>query len=83
MVRGNEIGIDGLGSAQVAKLFEELVVLVERGHSIDETNLGRTIDMVRADESPSQVLTTEVLRSGRGRTVRPKTSGQKTPSSRT
>src|SRR5438132_3404617 len=33
--------------------------------------------MVKADERPSEVLTAEVLRSARGRTVRPKTSGQK------
>jgi phosphate starvation-inducible PhoH-like protein len=33
--------------------------------------------MVRADERPSEVLTAEVLRSARGRSVRPKTSGQK------
>jgi phosphate starvation-inducible protein PhoH and related proteins len=37
----------------------------------------RTIDMVRADERPSEVLTAEVLRSARGRTVRPKSAGQK------
>jgi phosphate starvation-inducible PhoH-like protein len=40
-------------------------------------NVGRTIDMVKADERPSEVLTAEVLRSARGRAVRPKTSGQK------
>ncbi len=33
--------------------------------------------MVKADESPSEVLTAEVLKSSRGRTVRPKSSGQK------
>ena len=33
--------------------------------------------MVRADERPSEVLTDEVLRSAKGRTVRPKTAGQK------
>jgi phosphate starvation-inducible PhoH-like protein len=33
--------------------------------------------MVRADEKPSEVLTSEVLRSARGRSVRPKTTGQK------
>jgi phosphate starvation-inducible PhoH-like protein len=33
--------------------------------------------MVRADERPSEVLTTEVWRSARGRSVRPKSSGQK------
>jgi phosphate starvation-inducible PhoH-like protein len=37
----------------------------------------RTIDMVKADERPSEVLTAEVLRSARGRAVRPKSSGQK------
>jgi phosphate starvation-inducible PhoH-like protein len=36
-----------------------------------------TIDMVRADENPSEVLTSDILRSARGRSVRPKTSGQK------
>ena len=33
--------------------------------------------MVKDDVSPAEVLTTEVLRSARGRTVRPKTAGQK------
>ena len=33
--------------------------------------------MVRADERPSEVLTAEVWRSARGRSVRPKSSGQK------
>ena len=37
----------------------------------------RTIDMVNADERPSEVLTAEILRGAKGRTVRPKTSGQK------
>ena len=77
VVRGNEIALKGAGAERAAKLFEELVVLLEGGHSIDPTNLGRSIDMVRADERPSQVLATEVLRSGRGRSVKPKTSGQK------
>lgn len=77
MVRGNEISIAGENSVHAAKLFEELVVLLEAGHSIDGSNLSRSIDMVRADERPSQVLTTEVLKAGRGRSVRPKTSGQK------
>jgi phosphate starvation-inducible PhoH-like protein len=33
--------------------------------------------MVKADERPSEVLAAEVLRSARGRSVRPKTSGQR------
>jgi phosphate starvation-inducible PhoH-like protein len=76
-VRGNEITVDGDSAAQVGRLFEELVVLLQQGHALEPTVLRRTIDMVMADESPSEVLTSEVLRSSRGRTVRPKSSGQK------
>ncbi|MEX2256266.1 MAG: PhoH family protein [Acidimicrobiia bacterium] len=76
-VRGNEINISGAAddTERVGRLFEELVLLVERGHSIDTEALGRTIEMMKADQRPSEVLGTEVLR-GR-KPVRPKTSGQK------
>ena len=76
-VRGNEISVSGPQASKVAKLFEEMVVLLEAGTTIDTSSLGRTIDMVRVDERPSQVLTAEVLRAGKGRSVKPKTSGQK------
>ena len=75
--RGNEISIEGDDAERVGKLFEELLVLLEQGHYLDLVNVARTIDMVKADERPSEVLTAEVLRSARGRTVRPKTAGQK------
>ncbi len=78
-VRGNEITIEG-GSAeaeQAGRLFEELVVLLQRGHHLEPASVTRTIEMVKADERPSEVLTAEVLRSARGRPVRAKTSGQK------
>ncbi|MFN2607017.1 MAG: PhoH family protein [Acidimicrobiales bacterium] len=77
LVRGNEITISGADADRVGRLFHELVALLDRGHRIDAADLGRTIDMVKADESPSAVMATEVLRSSRGRTVRPKTSGQR------
>ena len=76
-VRGNEISITGPESVTVGRLFTELVLLVERGHRLDAGTLHRTIDMVRADEVPSEVLTADVLRTYRGAHVRPKTSGQK------
>jgi phosphate starvation-inducible PhoH-like protein len=76
-VRGNEITIDGAEAEQVGQLFDELVLLLEQGHVLDASNVGRTIEMVKADERPSEVLTAEVLKAARGRTVRPKTSGQK------
>jgi len=50
-------------------------VLLEQGHEIDREGLGRTIQMLKADQRPTEVLTTEVVR-GR-KTIRPKTAGQK------
>ncbi len=77
LVRGNEINVSGDADAttRVARLFEELVVLVERGHVLDRDGVDRAIAMIEADQKPSDVLATEVVR-GR-KSVRPKTSGQK------
>ena len=76
-VRGNEITVSGEAAEadRVGRLFEELVLLLEGGHILDREGLGRTIEMLKADERPSDVLNTAVLR-GR-KTVRPKTAGQK------
>ncbi|HEX3394766.1 MAG TPA: PhoH family protein [Acidimicrobiales bacterium] len=78
LVRGNEITVTGVDADRVGRLFEELVVLLRQGHRLDAADVRRTIDMAKADERPSVVMAAEVLRSGRGRTVRPKTSGQRT-----
>ncbi len=77
LVRGNEITVSGADADRVGRLFEELVVLLGQGQRLDAADVARTIDMVKADERPSVVMGAEVLRSGRGRTVRPKTSGQR------
>jgi len=77
LVRGNEITISGDDADRVGRLFDELVVLLGRGQKLDAADVGRTIEMVKADEKPSEVMSAEVLRSARGRSVRPKTSGQK------
>ena len=76
-VRGNEITVSGDQAGMVGKLFEELVVLLQQGQVLEPVSVRRSIEMVRADERPSEVLTTDVLRNSRGRMVRPKTSGQK------
>ncbi|HYL51407.1 MAG TPA: PhoH family protein [Acidimicrobiia bacterium] len=77
LVRGNEITITGEGqqAERVARLFEEMIVLLEQGHQLDRDNLGRSIEMLKADQLPSEVLTAEVVR-GR-KSIRPKTAGQK------
>jgi phosphate starvation-inducible PhoH-like protein len=78
-VRGNEITIagDGAQAETAGRLFEELVLLLQQGHRLEPASVTRTIDMVKQDERPSEVLTAEVLRAARGRSVRPKSSGQK------
>jgi phosphate starvation-inducible PhoH-like protein len=77
VVRGNEVIIDGADAVNVEKLFRELVKLLQSGTALDTSNVRRTIGMIRADEVPSEILTAEVLKSARGRSVRPKTAGQK------
>ncbi len=74
--RGNQISIQGASAPKVGALFEEMVALLEKGHVIDATSLGRSIDMVLADEKPSDIFGTDILRV-RGRTIRPKSAGQK------
>src|SRR5438045_920944 len=75
--RGNEITIEGEDAERVGRLFEELVILLQKGESLESGNLSRIIGMVKDNERPSEVLTADVLKSARGRAVRPKTSGQK------
>ncbi len=76
-IRGTEITVDGTDAEVVGRVFEELVVLAELGHHLDATAVHRAIDMVRADERPSEVLTSEVAKRARGGVVKPKTAGQK------
>ena len=76
-VRGNEVSVDGAQAEVVGRLFEELVVLLQRGQDLDEANVRRSIDMVMANERPSNVLTDDIMRGAKGRPVRPKTAGQK------
>jgi phosphate starvation-inducible PhoH-like protein len=53
------------------------VILLQQGHRLEPTSVTRTIEMVNADERPSEVLNAEVLRGAKVRSVRPKSSGQK------
>ena len=76
-VRGNQISAQGPEAELVGKLFEEMVILLQQGQVLEPAAVVRTVEMVKADERPSEVLTEEVLRAGRGRTVRPKSAGQK------
>ena len=76
-VRGNEVRISGPDASVVARLVEELVLVLQRGETLDPTVVSRSIRMVTADERPSAILTDDILRGAKGRSIRPKTGGQK------
>jgi len=76
-VRGNEISISGADATLVSKLFEELTELLQRGENLDRSVVIRSIVMVRANQSPSRILTEEILRTSGGRVIRAKTAGQR------
>ena len=91
LVRGNEITITGPAheAEQLARLFEELLALLEKGHQLSDSSVGQTIELIKGvgDEledggdptarlRPSEVLG-DTLLTARGTSVAPKTIGQK------
>jgi len=79
-VRGNEITLAGEPAevALAARLFEELITLLERREVLTPDAIQRSIAMLReqTDERPADVLSMNII-SSRGRTIRPKTLNQK------
>ncbi|NJP34772.1 PhoH family protein [Micromonospora sp. HSS6-12] len=79
-VRGNEITITGApaDNALAERLFGELLELIEKGETLTTDAVRRTVGMLEqgSAERPVEVLTLNIL-SRRGRTIRPKTLGQK------
>lgn len=79
-VRGNEIALAGPSGdvALVTRLLDELVEMAAGGAPLSPDVVTRSVAMLTSDAAarPADVLSTNVL-SSRGRTIRPKTSGQK------
>jgi len=79
-VRGNEITISGepADNVKAERIFAELIELVEKGETLTVDAVRRTVGMIEqgTTERPAEVLTLNIL-SRRGRTIRPKTLGQK------
>jgi phosphate starvation-inducible PhoH-like protein len=78
-VRGNEITVSGdpAEAQAVAALFTELLELLSNGSKPTPDTIDRAIDMLKTGEaSPSKVFS-DVILSHRGKTIRPKTVGQK------
>jgi phosphate starvation-inducible PhoH-like protein len=76
-VQGNRITVEGPDADRVVRLFDEAVLLLQAGQSLDNSTMARTIDMVRDDVRPSEIMRAEVVRSAAGKTIRPNTAGQK------
>ena len=79
-VRGDTITITGVNGEALAteRLLKELLALIENGQSVDPDIIRRTADMLRSapSERPVDVLSHNIV-SRRGKTIRPKTLGQK------
>jgi phosphate starvation-inducible PhoH-like protein len=78
-VRGNEITISGepAESQAVSALFTELLSLLARGEHLSRDSIDRAIDMLKHDECSPVDVFEDVILSHRGKTIRPKTAGQK------
>lgn len=80
LVRGNEITLSGspADNALAERVFTELLELVSKGERLTADAVGRIVGMLKqgTEERPAEVLTLNIL-SHRGRTIRPKTLGQK------
>lgn len=81
-VRGNRITVSGDSGVvdDAIAAFRELLELAHGGHTLDESTVRQVIRMVGDDTDedlrPAQVLS-EPLLTHRGRTIRPRTIGQK------
>lgn len=79
VARGNEVDITGPEhvTSVVKTVLDELLILVQEGERLDPDRVTRVIDLVKRDvPSPSGIFT-DSIHVGRGKTVRPKTFGQK------
>ena len=80
LVRGNDVNVTGPpeSAAAAVRVVDELVKLLDAGQVLDRHTVAATVQMVRGDEhpNPSEVLSDEAL-THRGRSIRPKTAGQK------
>ncbi|WP_295783831.1 PhoH family protein [uncultured Microbacterium sp.] len=79
-VRGNEITLSGAPAAVRAArgLVDELLSMTRSGHGLDPADVSSSNRMLRSDGGPrpSEVMGEAIL-SSRGKTIRPKTAGQK------
>ena len=78
-VRGNVVKLEGAAPAVAAakRLVEELVAMARQGVELDEMGVTVGARMLETGEAPSSALGGEAILTSRGRTIRPKTAGQR------
>ncbi|MBU4555994.1 MAG: PhoH family protein [Actinobacteria bacterium] len=78
-VRGNQITIMGepLETQAVSSLFTEMISLVERGVELNRDAIERSVEMLRDGECSPTAAFSDVILSHKGKSIRPKTGGQK------
>jgi phosphate starvation-inducible PhoH-like protein len=76
--RGNEVVLTGQASevSKAKRLVEEMVALIAAGKDLVPQDLSRSAKMLSSDIKPADVLSQSIL-SSRGKSIRPKTLGQK------
>jgi phosphate starvation-inducible protein PhoH and related proteins len=79
-VRGNEITVTGdpAEAQAVAALFTELIELIGGGQKPTPETIDHAIDMLKTGEASPAKVFSDVILTHRGKTIRPKTAGQKT-----
>ena len=78
VARGDEVVLKGSEDdvEKARTVLDELLILVQEGHALDEGRVIEVVKMVRDEvPSPSRVLS-DGIPVGRGRMIRPKTHGQ-------
>lgn len=77
-LRGNEVTMAGEAGAvnTAVTLLSELIDVARTGTPLDADAVERAIGLLNVDQRPAQVFTDDIL-TARGRTIRPKTLGQK------
>ncbi|WP_281267570.1 PhoH family protein [Curtobacterium sp. 9128] len=78
LVRGNEVTLTGpeRDVARARALVDELVGMVKRGQDVGQADIPTSARIIDEQRSPSDVFGTPIV-SSRGKSVRPKTDGQR------
>jgi phosphate starvation-inducible protein PhoH and related proteins len=76
--RGNEVVLKGPTSqvVEAKKLIDEMVALIANGQDLAPQDFTRSAKMLESENRPADVLSQSIL-SSRGKSIRPKTLGQK------